>query len=480
MCIRDRWLTGLSLNFSSGRFDWQDRDPVDEARRSGRYELRMAGLTPYARWLSDDRNWKVWALAGYGVGEVQLTEDNVQGVQESDLDMTSGALGVRRELWDDEDIIAGGDTVLRAKAETSFARLDLEGNDKSGGSLHPLAVDTRRLRIGLEATHERELAAGGYIVPSLELGVLGDSRDGADSTAVETGLGLRYSAPGSGLAVEGRGHWLTWSSDGDGEWGVDLRMGYDRGEPYRGFSADLSTGYGVSGNSVGMSRVLDAGPLPPTGRFDPEARLDAEMRYGFPAAAGRGLLTPYAGYSVAGEDTGIRLGGRYKVGEQLTLNVEAERRESAGMAANAVWLGGRMSFGSGAYNDGMASQPLSPEPTVAPRDPAEARLQATAANPVVPDPGPAPAGGPWYRVQLGAFSTSTRAEAARQGVARSLSTLLAANGLALTVGGPGNDGLWRVYLADEFSDRSAADELCAAFRALAGDCYVARSASATD
>ena len=63
-------------------------------------------------------------------------------------------------------------------------------------------------------------------------------------------------------------------------------------------------------------------------------RLEAELGYGFGAYGGRGLLTPYGGFSLAGAGARrYRIGGRFEAGPSFDLNLEGERREPAADAA---------------------------------------------------------------------------------------------------------------------------------------------------
>ena len=57
------------------------------------------------------------------------------------------------------------------RVNVSTARMELEGNEGDGGRLAAMAVETLMLRIGLEESHERELAGGGQVIPL-------DRRDG--------------------------------------------------------------------------------------------------------------------------------------------------------------------------------------------------------------------------------------------------------------------------------------------------------------
>ena len=64
------------------------------------------------------------------------------------------------------------------------------------------------------------------------------------------------------------------------------------------------------------------------GRFDPDARREAEVAYGLDAY--RGLLTPYTGVALTGNGETWRAGARWKLGPAFDVNLEASLREPTG------------------------------------------------------------------------------------------------------------------------------------------------------
>ena len=73
-------------------------------------------------------------------------------------------------------------------------------------------------------------------------------------------------------------------------------------------------------------------------------RLEAELGYGFGAYGGRGLLTPYGGFSLAGEGAQrYRIGGRFESGTAFEFSLEGARREPANdAAAHSIVLNGQV------------------------------------------------------------------------------------------------------------------------------------------
>jgi len=77
-----------------------------------------------------------------------------------------------------------------------------------------------------------------------------------------------------------------------------------------------------------------AAGLAPDAAFEAEAGLQGELGYGLRPPAGRGVLTPYAGFSVAGDGAGhtYRIGTRWAAEPAFGLALEARHGEADGDA----------------------------------------------------------------------------------------------------------------------------------------------------
>ena len=82
------------------------------------------------------------------------------------------------------------------------------------------------------------------------------------------------------------------------------------------------------------------------GDSPPQGRLEAKLGYGLSALGGQGLLTPYGGFSLAGEGAqSYRIGGRFEIGTAFSLSLEGERREAANDEPDhGVMLRGELRF----------------------------------------------------------------------------------------------------------------------------------------
>ena len=334
-CLREDLLTGLALSRSIGEFDYSDGTGSSPVR--GDYESRMTSVHPYLGWTSP-QGLDLWATLGYGRGEIEIDDEQVRdgdpdyAVRRSDMTLKTAAAGASGPLMTDESPIAGGTMALGLRSEASWAQVEVEG-EGDDGLIAQQTVNANRLRLALEGSHEQALASGGSLTPSLELGLRHDGGDGITGTGIEIGGGLRYRDPATGLTVEGHGRVLTGQSNYR-EWGLGGSVRLDPGAGGRGFSFSLFPAWGETASGVDRLWDQDVAELASddTAANDnvPQMRLDSELGYGFGTFGGQGLLTPYGGFSLAGEGSQrYRIGSRFEIGSSLSLSLEGERREPA-------------------------------------------------------------------------------------------------------------------------------------------------------
>ena len=240
--VRPDLLAGLSGSRSLGSFDYTDR--TDPLAVGGRYDSRMTSVHPYVNW-SSPKGLGLWATVGYGQGEIEI-DDDMSGMASSDTDMKTAAVGANGKLVSDDDVLAGGTTVLRLKGEGSLARVEVEGN----GRINPLTSDVQRLRLSLEGSHERQLASGGRLTPSVEVGLRHDAGYAMTGTGLELGGRLRYVDPASGLTLESHGRVLVAHEDEYEEWGLGGLVRVDPGAEGRGLSFSFFPTWGATASGV--------------------------------------------------------------------------------------------------------------------------------------------------------------------------------------------------------------------------------------
>ena len=232
--------------------------------------------------------------------------------------MRQGAAGLRGQLT------SWGSVDLALKSEVLVAKLEAEGEAE-------IEADASQARLMLEGVGYCELASGGRLEPSGEIGARYDGGDAEEGVGMEVGAGLRYASAHGRLTADGsvRGLLTHEESDYD-EWGVSgaLRLAPERSG--RGLSLQLDSSYGAMASRAAEWWRQDGAGLGEVGAVS-GARFEAELAYGLNAANGRGVLVPYAGFRRQAGESAWRWGSRLAVGESLSLRLEGvlRRREDA-------------------------------------------------------------------------------------------------------------------------------------------------------
>ena len=327
----DSWLAGLAVGVSEGEGSFDDG--AGDGR--GTVESSLTSVYPYARFgLGDGVD--IWGLVGVGSGDLKLTV----GEEEfrTDLSMRMGALGLRGEVVRADE---AGDIELAVKADSMWVRTESDAaRSSTGGNLEAASGDVSRMRVALEGSRALAAGPGATFTPTLEIGLRHDAGDAETGTGVEVAAGLRYADLAQGLTVEGtvRGL-LTHSDEGYEEWGASGSVRLDPGVSGRGVSLSIGPVWGAA--SGGVDQLWAAGSpagLAVDGASEAEARLQAELGYGLRPPVGRGVLTPYAGLSAAGDGDGrtYRIGARWNAEHAFGLVLEGIHGDADGDASAAT------------------------------------------------------------------------------------------------------------------------------------------------
>ena len=139
----------------------------------------------------------------------------------------------------------------------------------------------------------------------------------------------------------------THADSGYEEWGASGSLRLDPGRSSRGLSLTLAPVWGAA--SGGVERLWGAGParsfaLDDT--FEAEAGLEAELGYGLHPPAGPGVLTPYAGFSMASgaAERTYRIGARWTAEPAFALALETRHGRAHGDTDPAATTVLRASF----------------------------------------------------------------------------------------------------------------------------------------
>ena len=294
----------------------------------GVYETDFVSVHPYAAWTARE-GLDLWALGGFGEGELRFREDGEDGfgLQRADGRWRTAAVGGTWRLNSSDSLLPGGATTLDLKSEAWSSRLSVADN---GELVRALDVDTRRLRLGLVGEYTRALASGARIAPSLELGARHDAGVGQDGAGVELGAGLRFTEPSGRFSFEGRVHALLAHRQDQEEFGISGSIRLEPRPDGRGFSFSLTPGVGAEPRGpeqLWEQRTL-AEPTASAGRGGPGRRMKAALGYGLSAM--RGLLTLQGGVTGdEGRAPRYTVGGEFEAGE-VSLQLEVDRMETLG------------------------------------------------------------------------------------------------------------------------------------------------------
>ena len=334
--LNARTILGVAISKSQARLDYTD----PRLGASGDYDLDMTSVHPYLGWAAGGLDF--WATAGYGDGELEISEDRAPGeaIPTSDLSMQTFALGASGILMET------GRTTLRLKGEAMSSTVELDGNAQITAVTH----DVSRVRMALEATRVQALDSGAQFESSLEAGMRFDGGDGETGAGAELGASLRYARLGGGLVIEGKARALVGGEAE--EWGLSGAISFQPSTNGRGLSFSLTPGYGVTSSGVqqlwqqglddglgGSSHGASSGS---SKGYSPS--LEVRLDYGMHALRGPGLMTPYTELSLGDSGDTYRLGLQWQRSKLFDLKLVTERKEGTTRADHRIYLEGELAF----------------------------------------------------------------------------------------------------------------------------------------
>ena len=334
--LNERTVLGVAVSKSQARLDYTD----PRLGASGDYDLDMTSVHPYLGWAAGGLDF--WATAGYGDGELEISEDRAPGeaIPTSDLSVRTLALGASGILMET------GRTSLRLKGEAMSSTVELDGN----AQITAVTQDVSRVRMTLEATRVQDLDSGAQFESSLEAGMRFDGGDGETSAGAELGASLRYASLGGGLVIEGKVRTLVGGEAE--EWGLSGAISFQPSTNGRGLSFSLTPGYGVTSSGVqqlwqqglddGLGGASHGASSGSSKGYSPS--LKVRLDYGMHALRGPGLMTPYTELSLGDSGDTYRLGLQWQRNKLFDLKLVAERKEGTATADHRIYLEGELAF----------------------------------------------------------------------------------------------------------------------------------------
>ena len=325
----ERALAGIMLSQSSGDGSYR-LDPA-KGDDAGTVESSLTGVYPYAR-VDLNRQVSAWALAGIGSGELTLRQTGKKAMP-TDISMRMGAVGVKGKVLDGTG--ASG-VSLDVKTDAMWVGTKSERTN----DMVATEGDVTRLRLILQGERAFAVGEGATFAPSAEVGLRHDGGDAETGTGVEVGAGLRYTAGAVTVEAQAR-TLLVHEASGYEDWGASGAIRVTPDASGRGLTLSIAPVWGRTGSAAErLWSARDARALGEDSEFEAGSRLVIDAGYGIGLTHRRGVLTPYAGFTLgdAGNRT-VRTGTRWQLGPDAVVALEGFRQASdAGEADNQFML----------------------------------------------------------------------------------------------------------------------------------------------
>ena len=314
---RERVLAGIMFSRSKGEGAYR-LDPAlgDDA---GTVESVLTGVYPYAS-VDLDAGVSAWALAGMGSGELTLEREGDRAIP-TDISMRMGAVGVKGQVLD-----GTGDSGVDLNIKSDAMWVSTKNERTS--DIVATEGDVMRLRLVLQGERVFEAGTGATFTPSALVGLRHDGGDAETGTGLEVGTGVRYGA--GPLTIEGQMRaLLAHETSGYEKFGMSGAIRVTPSPSGRGLMLSIAPAWGRTGNTAErLWSARDAGALGADSEFEAASRLEMGAGYGFGLGGARGVLTPYAGMTLAKESgRTVRGGARWQLGPDLAVRLEAALSE---------------------------------------------------------------------------------------------------------------------------------------------------------
>ena len=328
--VSDTLLAGAALSWTDGDFEYGELEG-EPTSGGGDYTLEMTSIAPYVGWsVLPGGRLNLWATAGYGWGEVAITDAVAQNAEtiedtqtsEATLKLAGGGVSAR--------VLESNLGHVRLKGEVMQTSMELEGRD----FIDALTVEARRARFSIAAGKTYTSADGARLTPTVEVGLRHDAGDGRTGTGAEVGGELSYTDPYNWLTLDTQGRVLLGHNGGYDDWGIGAIFTLKPAQNGQGLALRLTPTYGQTVTNTAQLWNQSAAALSGTDAAALGQRMNAEVGYGLAMADGQSLLTPYGNMTWGQRTRAYRLGSRLTLASGLNLSLESRRGETPGAAAN--------------------------------------------------------------------------------------------------------------------------------------------------
>ena len=307
-------LTGISASITESEID---HSGVTENEMT--FKSRSTALNPYLGWESLTQDTIVNAIAGYGVGELDIDQANYQLESVSNSYYTLGISGNTR-LYASESIIESGESELSISGQFWFARQHLSRVEEL---INSMQIDASHYRIGLEGSHNQNLASGSYMNQKLMIGLRGDIKDQQSIFGMEVSSKYSFDSPlGASLTADGS---MFLIEQGEVQkWSVLGTLNFDQGKDQLGTIFEISPSYGQihaeKTQSLWSKEILEN--VSESGQYIDGFQVTTNLGYGIGIFDHTSKLTPFGSVNFA-EDSNNKyhLGTRVQLGTNLKFEL---------------------------------------------------------------------------------------------------------------------------------------------------------------
>ena len=317
--IGQGFLTGISTSLTESEFE--DSGSTED---SIQFKTRSTAFNPYMGWKSPDENTQLKAIAGFGVGELNIDQPNYELQNVTSTYHTVGVIGNSR-IYYSESILNGGVSELTISGQSWLARQNLIGVD---GLIDSLQSHARHYQIEVSGSHTQHLSDYSTLIPSYNFGLRSDIKDQQSIFGIELGSNLSYTSP-LGFATSGTSN-LFLNEQGDIlKWSIFGSLNYDRGDDQLGTLFEISPSYGniqdLKSSTIWDNNILNN--VGETGHYEDGISIKSELAYGLNIIDETSILTPYGKIEFSEISTRqYNLGARIKIGPNLILELSGIRQ----------------------------------------------------------------------------------------------------------------------------------------------------------
>ena len=307
------------------------------------FKSRTTALNPYLGWTSANQNAELRAVAGYGVGEIDIEQSNYELQTVSNTYHTLGISGNQR-IYTSDSILEGSSSELSITGQSWYARQNLFGVE---GFINSMQTDASHYRIGIVGSHTQNLVSGSTLKPTFSVGLRGDGKDNQSIFGMEVGSGISYTTT-HGLLLTGNSNMFLIEQGEIQKWSLLGTISYDQGNDKLGTIMEISPSYGQMENSnsrsLWSSDILES--VSETGQYTDGTKVDTEFAYGLSILDDTSKLTPFGGIGYA-DDTNNKyhVGTRLQLGSDLKFELTGtQEKDAEGTLNQKIKLDGAFSW----------------------------------------------------------------------------------------------------------------------------------------